>query len=173
MHCARGLTRYKKSAVTDLPTQCFLQSPAPKMHLALSFCCFSFLIAGCGDADHNPSSSPSPTAPAVDNPSTSVAWAAQVKTTLEPMIESELGLRNRIMTNGAKKSIKVVFLELPPRTVPKEMPNGEIKEVLNPNGAPSRIKLLVRDVIEESRLDIASFEMLNGKLNPDDPKPFQ
>ena len=89
------------------------------------------------------------------------------------MIESELGLRNRVEVNSQEKTLRVVFLDLPPRTVPKEMPSGQIKEVLNPNGAPSRIKILLRDIIDESRLDIASFEMLNGKLNPEDPKPFQ
>ena len=101
-----------------------------------------------------------------------MAWAARVKTTLEPMIESELGLRNR-PDQPFPKINPGYFLRMPPRSVPKEMPNGEIKNVLNPNGAPSRIKLLVRDIIEKSRLDIASFDMLNGKLNPDSPTPFQ
>ena len=142
------------------------------MHIARSVFCFFLVTVGCSDAPEAPSS-PSPSEEAIDNAGAGVAWAAKVKTTLEPMLESGLGLRNRIETNNAKKSIKVIFLDLPPRSVPKEMPNGEIKNVLNPNGAPSRIKLLVRDIIEESRLDIASFELLNGKLNPDNPKPFQ
>ncbi len=102
-----------------------------------------------------------------------VAWAAQVKSTLEPMIESQLGLRNRVEANRKDSPIRIVFLDLPPRKVPREFPNGEIKEILNPDGAPSRIKLLVRDVIEASRLEIEGFEMYNGKSNPEAPTPFQ
>ena len=102
-----------------------------------------------------------------------ISWSANVKATLEPLIESQLGLRNRVETKEFGAPIKIVFLELPPRTVPKAMPSGEIKNILNPNGAPSRLKLLIRDVIEASRLEIAGFELFNGKLNPDSPTPFQ
>lgn len=102
-----------------------------------------------------------------------ILWSAEVKSTLQPLIESKLGLRNRIETSAPDEPIRVVFLDLPPRTVPKELPSGEIRNVLNPNGAPSRIRILVHDVIEASRLEIAGFELFNGKLNPDSPTPFQ
>ena len=102
-----------------------------------------------------------------------ISWAAKVKATLEPLIESKLELRNRVEAHRPQDSIRVVFLELPPRMVPKALPGGQIKNVLNPNGAPSRLKVLIRDVIAESRLDIQGVELYNGTLDPDSPTPFQ
>jgi hypothetical protein len=102
-----------------------------------------------------------------------IAWRAKVKGQLETGIESKLGLRNRVEPTSPDQPVRIVFLDLPPRTVPRALPNGQIKQVLNPNGAPSRMKLLVRDVIEDLRLELAGFEMYNGKLHPENPTPFQ
>ena len=102
-----------------------------------------------------------------------MVWQAKIKSNLEPAIESRFGLRNRVEPRKPGEPIRIVFLDLPPRSIPKELPNGQIKQVLNPEGAPSRMKLLVRDLIEELRLPVDAFEMFNGKLHPDDPKPFQ
>jgi hypothetical protein len=102
-----------------------------------------------------------------------IAWAARIKSNLEPAIESKVGLRNRVETFGPDKPIRIVFLDLPPRTVPKALPNGEIKNVLNAKGAPSYIKVVIRQLLEDMRLDINGFEMYNGKLHPENPTPFQ
>lgn len=102
-----------------------------------------------------------------------IAWTARVKSNLEPAIESKFGLRNRVETFGPDKPIHIVFLDLPPRTVPKAMPNGEIKNVLNAKGAPSYIKVALRQLLKDIRLDINGFEMYNGKLHPENPTPFQ
>ena len=140
------------------------------------------MVAGCGGSSDTPAS----TATRMQEPDgdplgdadpvsmeAQILWSAEVKSTLQPLIESQLGLRNRIETSRPDEPIRIVLLELPPRTVPKELPSGEVRNVLNPNGAPSRIRLLVRDVIADSRLDIAGFELFNGKLNPESPTPFQ
>jgi hypothetical protein len=105
--------------------------------------------------------------------SAEIAWAAKVKGLLETAIESKLGLRNRVEATAPDKVIRIVFLQLPPRSVPKEMPNGEIKNVLNANGAPSRVKLQIRDILRDLRLEVTGFEMYNGKLHPNKPTPFQ
>ena len=141
------------------------------------------VFSGCGDSKESPEAEPPapPTIPTLGSPDGAdtmpldqqVLWSAEVKSTLEPLIESQLGLRNRIETSRPQEPIRIVLLELPPRSVPKELPSGEIRNVLNPNGAPTRIRILVRDVIEASRLEIAGFELFNGKLNPDSPTPFQ
>jgi hypothetical protein len=102
-----------------------------------------------------------------------IAWTARIKSNLEPAIESKIGLRNRVDTFGPDKPIHIVFLDLPPRTVPKAMPNGEIKNVLNAKGAPSYIKVVVRQLLKDIRLDVKGFEMYNGKLHPENPTPFQ
>jgi hypothetical protein len=115
------------------------------------------------------SSSPKPQAEV----SADIAWTARIKSNLEPAIESKIGLRNRVDTYGPNKPIRIVFLDLPPRTVPKAMPNGEIKNILNAKGAPSYIKVLIRQLIEDMRLEVKGFQMYNGKLHPEKPTPFQ
>jgi len=105
--------------------------------------------------------------------SADIAWTARIKSNLEPAIESKIGLRNRVETYGKDNPIRIVFLDLPPRTVPKALPNGEIKNILNAKGAPSYIKVLIRQLIEDMRLEITGFEMYNGKLHPEKPTPFQ
>ena len=139
-------------------------------------------LCACGSSESTFETEPSPPAPDATESiepangaplDAQIAWSARVKSTLQPLIESQLGLRNRIETSRPEEPIRIVLLELPPRSVPKELPSGEIRNVLNPNGAPSRIRVLVRDVIASSRLEIAGFELFNGKLNPDSPTPFQ
>ena len=139
-------------------------------------------LCACGSSESTSETEPSPPAPDATESiepangaplDAQIAWSARVKSTLQPLIESQLGLRNRIETSRPEEPIRIVLLELPPRSVPKELPSGEIRNVLNPNGAPSRIRVLVRDVIASSRLEIAGFELFNGKLNPDSPTPFQ
>lgn len=105
--------------------------------------------------------------------SAEIAWAAKVKSNLETAIESKLGLRNRVEATAPDKIIRIVFLDLPPRSVPKQMPNGEIKNVLNAAGAPTRVKLQIRDILKDLRLEVAGFELFNGKLHPNNPTPFQ
>ena len=140
-----------------------------------------FVMSACGGSEPGPVSgteaeanahtpaSPEGIAPIDEQ----ISWAARVKATLEPLIESKLELRNRVEAHRPQDPIRVVFLDLPPRMVPKALPGGQIKNVLNPNGAPSRLKVLIRDVIAESRLEIQGVELYNGTLNPDSPTPFQ
>jgi len=141
---------------------------------ALAF--FVLLPLAWSCATNDSVDTPPPTPPQADPPpavSAEIAWAAKVKSNLETAIESRLALRNRVEATSRDKVIRIVFLELPPRTVPKELPNGVIKNVLNAAGAPSRVKLQIRDILADLRLEIKGFEMYNGKLHPNNPTPFQ
>jgi hypothetical protein len=139
----------------------------------LAFFALLALAWSCSSSAPDTPSSPTPQEGSTPEISAEIAWAAKVKSNLEPAIESRLLLRNRVEATSSDKVIRIVFLDLPPRTVPKKLPNGEIKNVLNAAGAPSRIKLQVRDIVADLRLEIAGFEMYNGKLHPDNPTPFQ
>ncbi len=139
----------------------------------LAFFVFLPLAWSCSTSDP---AEPPPTPPqkaSTTESSVEIAWAAKVKSNLEPAIESRLLLRNRVEASSPDEVIRIVFLDLPPRTVPKQLPNGEIKNILNAAGAPSRIKLQIRDILADLRLDIVGFEMYNGKLHPNKPTPFQ
>ena len=79
------------------------------------------LVAGCGESSDTPASSTprmqeTDRGPMSDADQVSmdaqILWSAEVKSTLQPLIESQLGLRNRIETSRPSEPIRIVLLEL-------------------------------------------------------------